>query len=1071
MLGSAKDEWFFITPDDKFYRWTGAEGGSGFIEGSQLTNPPPILAKLAQQYERASLYETLWSSQLGENFSGRLAHFRHYNRPLAASELRQAMHEDQVATASFRAHYPFDFDLLGDQKQRALYIMETTIGANLNVEFVNQSQQEIRLDPAALEPAGGEPSTANHHFELRFRPGTLSPESLGSVKKVLDTPADVQERFGIRTAALPIAQHEDDDLFSAPLPVSAAVSNGTVSNRAVGGIRLTNGGPWRMSAPTINTDETVSFFLLNQSQDDEPRTLQPGDKLEFLLENVSADGTGGARGTRVELRYQQMRYAGDDAPFSGHREQHINIVNHTGEENIPLYVQFLGSNTILNDPKYFEDNSEVKSNELTLRITNILNREEFNAERTKIKFSKESRFVIRFDAQDVNEDKPWALGKTDEVAAIEMDGWGRNIGTVTRVIRDNSGQARLAIDDLQESLPVGTRLQIGTDWEEGGAIFTVTLEQVPLTSLQALFPIVPAGENVTFPVEGDENDIAQLKADQHLLLWDVKDVDPDANNGQVNGTPKAPSLNWAIRKNIQANPPVWEITPPDDRLVALAAGEHIQFKIKKIQSSLRTGQANLYFQYQNIPGYWDGQFVCTIEKSPIIFRKKLVGVGLADPKAKLHVDGDLKVSDKIFVGNGTPSPETKLEVNGDAKLTGTLAVDGNVGIGTTSTNAKLTIKPDKSGRGIDVLSPSAGNTHFPYSNNWNYISGKGVIFRNVAHKEKMRIDNSTGNVGIGTAAPRRNLHIENGGQISLQQSGTIATTSRAGIYWHSNNEYGIYRTPGAWIHNTYQQLKLDWQTGIILKPGTGNNKGHDKSYVEITGGKGLRVMQGNVGIGTTSTKAKLTIKPDKNGRGIDVLSPSAGNTHLPYSNNWNYISGKGVIFRDVADKEKMRIDSSTGNVGIGTTKPGNYKLSVAGGSVLFSHSLDVRGGLLVRSVPVWDGTNDNDLTWNGSRITREGSSRRYKKNIKTLTDDFSKILRLEPKQYEMKKKYGGTGVLNFGYIAEELDDLGLRNLVTYNESGQPDGIKYKKICIYLLEVVKDLNEKIERLYRSQESGD
>ena len=140
-----------------------------------------------------------------------------------------------------------------------------------------------------------------------------------------------------------------------------------------------------------------------------------------------------------------------------------------------------------------------------------------------------------------------------------------------------------------------------------------------------------------------------------------------------------------------------------------------------------------------------------------------------------------------------------------------------------------------------------------------------------------------GNVGIGTAGPARKLHVEGGGQISLLQSGSVATDSQAGLYWHTANGYGIYRTPGAWTANTYRQLKIDWPTGIILDPGTGNNAGYDKSYVEITGGKGLRVTQGNVGIGTASPSSGL--KLDVEGK--------VGATHYCDQNGNNCLSADG----------------------------------------------------------------------------------------------------------------------------------------------------------------------------------
>ena len=46
-------------------------------------------------------------------------------------------------------------------------------------------------------------------------------------------------------------------------------------------------------------------------------------------------------------------------------------------------------------------------------------------------------------------------------------------------------------------------------------------------------------------------------------------------------------------------------------------------------------------------------------------------------------------------------------------------------------------------------------------------------------------------------------------------------SQHAGIFWHTNGNYGIYRTAGNWSGN-YSQLRLDWPTGIIIDGGSGN---------------------------------------------------------------------------------------------------------------------------------------------------------------------------------------------------------------------------------------------------------
>ena len=139
---------------------------------------------------------------------------------------------------------------------------------------------------------------------------------------------------------------------------------------------------------------------------------------------------------------------------------------------------------------------------------------------------------------------------------------------------------------------------------------------------------------------------------------------------------------------------------------------------------------------------------------------------------------------------------------------------------------------------------------------------------------------SSGNFGIGTTIPGAKLGFNN-----LNDGSNGAD----GITWYnpSPTAYGIFRTAGPWTAPNYQQLRLEWQTGITLNPGTV----YGKSYVDIQGG-GLRVTSGNVGIGTTGRSAKL-----------DVV----GTTEL----NRNLNVDSGTLF----------VNGTTGNVGIGTTSP------------------------------------------------------------------------------------------------------------------------------------------------------
>jgi hypothetical protein len=69
----------------------------------------------------------------------------------------------------------------------------------------------------------------------------------------------------------------------------------------------------------------------------------------------------------------------------------------------------------------------------------------------------------------------------------------------------------------------------------------------------------------------------------------------------------------------------WELTFPQKRVLKKRgsdSSEHVEITLGKIKTALSSGHANLYVRYEGIPGYQDGQFILTVEKSPLVFDKK-----------------------------------------------------------------------------------------------------------------------------------------------------------------------------------------------------------------------------------------------------------------------------------------------------------------------------------------------------------------------------------------------------------------------------------------------------------------
>jgi hypothetical protein len=90
------------------------------------------------------------------------------------------------------------------------------------------------------------------------------------------------------------------------------------------------------------------------------------------------------------------------------------------------------------------------------------------------------------------------------------------------------------------------------------------------------------------------------------------------------------------------------------------------------------------------------------------------------------------------------------------------------------------------------------------------------------------------------------------------------------------------------------------------------------------------------------------------------------------------------------------------------------------------------------------------------RLYMSTSSERYKTEIESLPDSYGDdfILSLRPVIYRDKQAPNGRSFL--GFIAEDVDRLGARELVTYDKHDRPDALQYERFTAPLVAAVQDL---------------
>jgi hypothetical protein len=146
----------------------------------------------------------------------------------------------------------------------------------------------------------------------------------------------------------------------------------------------------------------------------------------------------------------------------------------------------------------------------------------------------------------------------------------------------------------------------------------------------------------------------------------------------------------------------------------------------------------------------------------------------------------------------------------------------------------------------------------------------------------------------------------------------------------------------------------------------------------------------------------------------------------------------------------------TGGSGIGTL---NFKTAQNGGLVVTRMTIDQTGRVFMPNLANSISGLGVEYVPSTGELIVPPSSEQFKDNIKPVALDAEKILELDPVTYNYKE----TGTPALGYIAEQLDELGLTHLVVYDDDGKPYGVAYKMIPLFQNELLKKHEREIDDL--------